>query len=131
MRESNAADYPPARLEALIAYFTPEKVRALAAERHCMVAVSNDDIVGTGAREGNELVTFFVLPEWQRHGIGAQLLATLEQNARAAGLEELLVSASLAGVGFYERHGYRRTGTILEGTAGPQIALRKSVVASG
>jgi GNAT superfamily N-acetyltransferase len=131
MRESNARDYPPDRLEALIAYFTPDRLRVLATERDCLVAVHRGVIIGTAARDHSELVTFFVRPESQGRGVGTTLLAALEQSARAAGVDELRVDASLTGAGFYERHGYRRTGAILSGTAGPQIVLSKSVVGAG
>lgn len=63
MRESNARDYPPERLEALIAYFTPEKLRTLARERYCLVALAGGRLIGTAAREGDALATFFVDPE--------------------------------------------------------------------
>lgn len=50
MRESNARDYPPDRLEALIAYFTAEKLRVLAHERDCLVATDHDAVIATAAR---------------------------------------------------------------------------------
>jgi GNAT superfamily N-acetyltransferase len=125
MRISNARDYPADRLEALIAYFTPDKLRALAGERHCLVALQVGRVVGTAARDGAELVTFFVDPDHQRHGLGTLLLDALEADAKAAGLGELRVDASLTGVGFYERLGYRRTGAVVTGTAGPHVPLTK------
>jgi hypothetical protein len=39
----------------------------------------------------------------------------------------LRVHASLTGTRFYERRGYRRTGAIVPGTAGPHVALEKRV----
>jgi hypothetical protein len=72
MRDSNASDYPADRLEALIAYFTPERLRALALERYCLVALHRAEIVGTAARDGPELVTFFVRRSFQRRGVGTQ-----------------------------------------------------------
>jgi GNAT superfamily N-acetyltransferase len=125
MRISNARDYPADRLEALIAYFTPEKLCVLAGERTCLVALAGPRVIGTAAREGGELATFFVDPEHQRCGVGAQLLAVLESEARAAGMRELRVTASLTGVGFYERLGYHRTGPMVPGTAGLHIPLAK------
>jgi putative acetyltransferase len=71
------------------------------------------------------LVTFFVDPDHQRHGLGTLLLDALEAEAKAAGLGELRVDASLTGVGFYERLGYRRTGAVVTGTAGPHVPLTK------
>ena len=125
MRRSNARDYPPERLEALIAYFTPEKLRALAPERDCLVALASGRLIGTAARERDAIATFFVHPAHQGRGVGTRLLATLEQEARAAGLSLLRVEASLTGTPFYERRGYRRTGVLAAGTAGPHVCLVK------
>ena len=125
MRRSNARDYPLERLEALIDYFTPEKLRQLATERECLVALDGSRVVGTAAREGAELLTFFVHPDYQRRGVGARLLARLESSARAAGSTVMRVEASLTGAPFYERSGYRRTGELLEATAGLHVALEK------
>jgi GNAT superfamily N-acetyltransferase len=127
MRQANIRDYPADRLEALIAYFTPEKLRALSQERDCLVAVAEGEVVGTAAREGRELATFFVLPLWQGLGVGSRLLEYLEENARRQGIARLRVDSSLTGATFYERHGYRRTGGTLAGTAGPQITLTKDI----
>ncbi|MGI8843771.1 MAG: GNAT family N-acetyltransferase [Gemmatimonadaceae bacterium] len=125
MRESNARDYPPERLEALIAYFTPEKLRTLARERYCLVALAGGRLIGTAAREGDALATFFVDPEYQGRGVGTHLLVALEREARNAGLRSLRVEASLTGTPFYERRGYQRTGAIVAATAGPHICLGK------
>jgi len=127
MRRSNATDYPAERLEALIAYFTPEKLRVLAQERDCLVAVSHDEVIGTAARDNEELATFFVHPDWQERGVGTRLLDELERNAHELGIKQLRVDASITGASFYERRGYRRTGAILAGTAGPQITLTKEI----
>jgi GNAT superfamily N-acetyltransferase len=127
MRISNVADYPMDRLQPLIDYFSPEKVEQINQERICLVAEEDGQLIGTAALEGDALVTFFILPEYQGHGVGAALLARLEAIARAGGRKTLRVDASLTAVGFYQRHGYQRTGTVLDGTAGPQASMRKRV----
>jgi GNAT superfamily N-acetyltransferase len=127
MRESNARDYPVDRLEALIAYFTPEKLRTLAEERDCLVVLQQSRVIATAAREGSELATFFVHPARQGHGVGSRLLEQLEQRALRAGVARLKVDASLTGADFYERRGYQRTGRIVPGGAGPQITLVKEL----
>lgn len=127
MRQSNVRDYPADRLEALVAYFTPDKLRVLAEERDCLVAVIDGAIIGTAAREDGELATFFVHPAWQSRGVGTRLLAQLERNAKALGIESLRVEASITGTSFYERHGYCRSGVVIAGTAGPQIELTKQI----
>ena len=127
MRISNAADYPMERLQPLIDYFSPAKVEQLSHERDCLVAEEEGEIIGTAALEGDELVTFFVDPQHQGRGIGSALLKEIEAIALCHGRRELKVDASLAGAAFYERHGYGRTGRILDGTAGPQISMRKQL----
>jgi GNAT superfamily N-acetyltransferase len=125
MRESNSRDYSLDRLQPLIDYFAPEKVRLLGRERVCLVAQSDQQLVGTAALDGIELATFFVLPEYQGQGIGARLLAAIEQRARALGIARLTVDASITGAAFYTRMGYVRTGVEREGTAGVQVGMEK------
>jgi GNAT superfamily N-acetyltransferase len=125
MHISNTADYPLERLQPLIDYFSPEKVDALGQERACFVAEAQGEILGTGALEGDELVTFFVSPERQGHGVGSLLLEAVERVASERGLQELRVGASLAGAPFYQKRGYEPTGELLEGTAGAHLAMRK------
>jgi GNAT superfamily N-acetyltransferase len=127
MQVSNTADYALEQLQPLIDYFSPEKVIQLNRERTCLVADDQGTVVGTAALEGCELVTFFILPEHQGRGIGAALLTALEAVAREQRHKHLLVHASLTGAGFYERRGYHRTGHIFDGTAGPQISMRKQL----
>lgn len=127
MRGSNSHDYPLARLEQLVAYFSPGKLRRLAAERHCLIARLRGDVVGTAALDGDQLATFFVHPSHQDRGVGTRLLIELEAAAREAGVAALRVDASLTGISFYERRGYRRTGEVLDGTAGPQVTLVKQL----
>jgi GNAT superfamily N-acetyltransferase len=127
MRVSNSRDYAAERLQPLIDYFTPAKVRQLAAERYCLVAETADRIVATAALDGDEIVTFFVDPAHQGGGIGSRLLEALEAFAREQGMEQLHVDASLTGTPFYERKGYLRTGAELDGTAGPQVSMRKTI----
>ncbi len=124
VRISSSEDYQMERLQPLIKYFSPAKVRQLSRERDCLVAEKDGPIIGTAALEGDELVTSFVYPEHQRRGIGSALLK-IEAIAARRGHGELWVDASIAGAEFYARHGYRRTGKSLDGTAGPQISTRK------
>jgi GNAT superfamily N-acetyltransferase len=127
MQISNAADYPMECLQPVIDYFSPAKVAQLSHERDCLVAAEEGEIIGTAALDGDELVTFFVDPQHQGRGIGSALLKEIEAIALDHSRRELKVDASLTGAAFYERHGYERTGRILEGTAGPQISMRKQL----
>lgn len=127
MRVSNSADYSPERLQPLIDYFSPAKVEQINRTRTCLVAEANGQVIATAGLEENEVVTFFVLPEEQGQGIGSALLQQLEALARGQGIAELRLDASLTGAPFYARHGFVPTGDLLDGTAGPQVSMRKQL----
>jgi len=125
MRVSNSVDYPIEKLQPLIDYFTPAKVAQINRTRLCLVVEKGGQLLATGGLEENEIVTFFALPEHQGRGIGAMLLQKLEAYGRGQGIGELKLDASLTGMPFYESQGFRQTGEVLDGTAGPQISMRK------
>ena len=125
LRRSNGCDYPLAILGPLIAYFTPEKLIQLAAERRCLVAETAGRVVATAALDGSHLATFFVDVDHQGRGIGTRLLVALEDVAQRIVLPAVYVNASTTGVSFYESRGYVRTGENMNGTAGLQIELVK------
>ena len=58
--------------------------------------------------EQGQLWALFVAPESQRLGLGSLLVEHVETHARKHGARQLGLSASLTGVEFYERLGYRR-----------------------
>ena len=125
LRVSNAADYAFERLQPLIDYFSPAKVEEINRTRTCWVTEEDGQLVATAGLEDDEVVTFFVLPAYQGLGIGSALLRSLEDYARDQGVTELKVNASVTGMPFYARHGYRRIGANINGTAGPQAPMRK------
>jgi N-acetylglutamate synthase-like GNAT family acetyltransferase len=50
---------------------------------------------------------FFVHPRWARRGLGSRILGECEAAARAAGFRRLELGATLTGVPFYSRFGFR------------------------
>lgn len=59
-----------------------------------------------------ELDLLFVADEAQGRGIGRQLVAHMRSEARAAGLDRVLVVSHVPAEGFYRRVGAVRTGTV-------------------
>ena len=84
------------------------------AERTMLVAVQEEQIVGFAAGHRStrmgctaELQWMFVLPQWQRRGIGAQLLWPLQQWFTVHGGTKVIVDASPENPSrsFYLKHG--------------------------
>ena len=86
--------------------------RQMAAGRNFFVAVSASGVCGFGALDvaAGSIAALFVHPDHARAGIGSALLQHMESTA-AAGLTELIIESSRNAQRFYERHGYRSTGS--------------------
>ena len=72
------------------------------------VAVHDDRVLGSGAidMESGQIDAIFVLPDLMGKGIGSQLLACLEDMAIAAGLNLVVLDATLNAAPFYRKCGY-------------------------
>ncbi|MEK9971231.1 MAG: GNAT family N-acetyltransferase [Ferrovibrio sp.] len=108
LRVSNAADYSVDEINRVYAYFSVDGVAARIQRQDVFVAEIDGDIVATVGYEKGELWALFVAPECQRLGLGSILVEHIERHARKRGDRKLGLSASLTGVEFYERLGYRR-----------------------
>ncbi|GAB4352077.1 MAG: hypothetical protein Kow00114_00490 [Kiloniellaceae bacterium] len=64
-------------------------------------------LVGFCALKGEEVRSLYVDPDWARLGVGSALLLRAEALIAAAGHAKVVIGASLAGLPFYEQHGYR------------------------
>ncbi|WP_439025770.1 GNAT family N-acetyltransferase [Haloarchaeobius sp. DT45] len=82
-----------------------------------------------------EVTAVYVHPAVARRGVGSQVLAALEREARARGVETLGLTASTNAVPFYEAHGYERVTERLHefsshlstGVEGTVVVMDKSV----
>ena len=71
------------------------------------VAVSRlRGIVGFCALKDQEVRSLYVDPDWSGLGVGSALLLRAEAMIAAAGHGKVVIGASLAGLPFYEQHGY-------------------------
>ena len=126
MLEANKDDYPASILKPLHDYFSPSKIKILANERYFLIAEEEGVVVGTGSLENGQILTLFVHPEYQNRGVGCELLKKLEQQAREEGLKILEVYASITGMGFYAKNGYKKIKEIQSEHAGKQILMKKT-----
>ncbi len=113
LREINGKDYPAELIEKYCAYFSLEKIKSQAYAAHMYVAVSGDEIVGTGSIApywGSEkesiLLTIYVLPEIIGQGIGTAIINALEQDEYFLRANRIEIPSSITAVKFYEKLGY-------------------------
>jgi GNAT superfamily N-acetyltransferase len=97
--------------EALIAAWTmgePDEDWADSVERDFYLAVDGDAVLASGMlnRETARIEAVFVHPGHMRQGIGRQMMAFLETQARARGLHEISLEATLNAVPFYRSCGF-------------------------
>lgn len=100
-------DYNSKQIVAIV----EEQVRARQArDEHWFVAEVEGQMVGFSAiaKHQPEIGGVYVHPAWTRRGVGAQLIAALEQQAQTQHFGTLTVLSSLTAIAFYTKQGYRQ-----------------------
>lgn len=101
-------------------------------DRRVMVARHHRQAVGYGfIHQEGELQSLYVHPDYGRRGIGASLLARLEQEAIALGLTHLRLNASINAEAFYRSQGFEVVQPggyqLASGLEMPCVKLRKAL----
>lgn len=111
--EVNSRDYSKEDMDTLAKSYDANKVRMVASYAHMYVVCEGEKIIGTGSISsfwGSEtesiLLTIFVLPEKQGHGVGKKIIETLENDELFLRAIRIEVPASITACQFYERMGY-------------------------
>ena len=106
-------DYPADEMERLVESYSAEKIRTLASSAHTYVACDGDIVIGTGSITGywsseteSVLLTIFVLPEYQRKGIGSRIVQALESDGYFLRANRIEIPASITACEFYIKMGY-------------------------
>lgn len=68
-----------------------------------------------------------VLQAHRGEGIGAQLLATLEAEARRQGMAGVVLHAQFYALGFYRHHGYEPVGPVFQEAGIDHVEMRKAL----
>jgi len=127
IRRVNANDYPAAEIERLVGNFSTLHVLEFFKNRLIIVALTDDEIVGTGSLQDSELKTIFVAPDLHRKGIGTNLVGELEKAAFERGLRELTVSSSLSAIKFYSSLGYIEQGRKFFGDEETAVMVKTTI----
>ena len=114
IRISNTKDYPAELMDELIKSETPENVQGMASWTHFYVVLDGEKIIGCGAigpywgkEDESSLFTIFVLPEYQGKGVGRAIIETLEKDEFFLRAKRIEIPASITGIPFYLKMGYR------------------------
>jgi GNAT superfamily N-acetyltransferase len=116
LRETNARDYTPDVIARLVAGFVPQRIAEFIAGRPFYVALAHGAVVGTANLDGAVARAVFVDPDHQGQGVGASLMAVVEDLARAGSVTTLHVQSSITAEGFYKKLGYGAVGEKFHGT---------------
>ena len=110
---SNSRDYSPEVIKYNIESHSPEVMAKRAAESHFYVAVDGKKIIGCGGITGywgstteSYLISVFILPEYQKRGIGRKIIEALEADEYFLRAWRTEVGSSLTAVNFYRKMGY-------------------------
>jgi predicted GNAT family N-acyltransferase len=107
-----------------------EEVDGLDPECVHFLALTKDDAVGTGrlrfTPEGEaKPERIAVRSSWRNRGVGRALMEAIEAEAERSGRRELLLSAQVRVIPFYERLGYRAEGPEFLEARIPHRMMRK------
>jgi N-acetylglutamate synthase-like GNAT family acetyltransferase len=100
--------YTAEEIDAWAVPKTPESYEESIRSKEFFVAEEGGVIIGFGVlNQANAVIeAVYVSPSEGRRGVGRQILQKLEERARALGLRELTLNASLNAVPFYAIAGY-------------------------
>ncbi|RCS21377.1 GNAT family N-acetyltransferase [Phyllobacterium salinisoli] len=103
LRTSLAGHYTPQQLESWLGGRTPQGYwRSQQAGSPYLVATINRAIIGYANWIGDELMSLFVQPKFQKSGVGTKLLEACETQTHLS-----CVKATLSAVEFYGRFGFK------------------------
>ncbi len=114
LKTTNKNDYSDKYLDALIKSLTPESIVKRANAMNFYVIEDSNNIVASGAigplenkKDESALFSVFVLPNYQKMGLGRKIIETLEKDELFLCSKRVEVPASITAVNFYIKFGYK------------------------
>ena len=113
IKVSNSKDYSEDLIDALVNAHSPEFLLRRTQWTHFYIALDGTTIIGCGAigpywdsETESSLFTIFVMPEYQKCGVGRGIIETLESDEYYIRANRVEIPASITGVPFYQKMGY-------------------------
>ena len=102
----NLNDYGDEVIKILCLFYTPDCIIRYSKNEDIFVALSDSEVIGTVSVLESRVRNLFVKIEFQRKGIGQDLIRFVESAAKEKNMERLFLSSNLSAVGFYEKLGF-------------------------
>jgi GNAT superfamily N-acetyltransferase len=134
IRDVASTHYTSQHIEAWAGRLSPASYGDPIENKIVFVATETGQICGFSQLDPRNSVVeaVYVLPSHLRRGLGSRLLSAVESAAKASGLTQLTLDASLNSVSFYERAGYKRVRSVDHelnpGVLIPCMVMRKELV---
>lgn len=114
LKTTNKNDYSHEYLDDLIKSLSPESIVKRANSMNFYVIEDSNKIVASGAigpfknrKDESALFSVFVLPNYQKMGLGRKIIETLEKDELFLSSKRVEVPASITAVDFYIKFGYK------------------------
>lgn len=86
----------------------PEKLIKASKRGKIWIAFEKNKIVGTLSLQDKRLRRFFVHPDYQRQGVGKQLIRTIIEYMKNNNINEIWVGSIMRAVPIYEKLGFKK-----------------------
>ena len=106
--EINSKKYSKDTVNALINDSTPTRLIEKSKTRHYYVAIENNEILGIGGYENDDIHTFFVKPRNHGKGIGKKLMERVLKDAKKEGVKIMNSASTHYAEKFYASLGFKR-----------------------
>jgi len=126
----NIRDYSIEAIDALMPFFTPDRIIDESKYQYMIVCVIKNDLVGTASLDNDRVRNVFVDVDQHMKGIGRVLMSDIETFARRKNKKSIYLHSSLLAEGFYRKLGYKHIERIdrdLDGIPIPDIKIEKDL----
>jgi N-acetylglutamate synthase-like GNAT family acetyltransferase len=128
MKERNNEGYTDQQINSIVSYYDFDRFLNNSHNKKVYVCVFDGKIVGTGTLKFNEIMACFILPEYQKKGIGKALASFLEDEAKRDGFSKVWLVSALSAQGFYKKLGYSFVSEKLHPEWGKGIVMEKTLL---
>lgn len=101
--------YPKEVADFFCRHHSREHISEGIASGNMGVLIDKGSIIGTGCYDGNHITGVYILPTFQKQGLGSRIMDCLEMEISKK-YDTVLLDASLSAVCFYEHRGYKTVG---------------------